>query len=270
MTDRYSPHEESVIWVTGAASGIGRATADMLVEQGAKVLATDIAEQQLSWADGLNNIETMVCDVTDESANAAAVAMAVDRFFNLTGAALNAGVAGAIAIDDPSGLDLLRLNLEVNVVGVVLGVRAALPAFRSNGNGAFTVTASTSGIGGDPSMWTYNAAKGAVINLVRSLGVELAHENIRVNAVAPGPTETGMTQGLLAGGPNPISESLRKRVPMQRWGLASEQAAAHCFLLSPEASFITGAILPVDGGITANTGQFDPVGGVASGGAASE
>ena len=173
-----------------------------------------------------------------------------EHFGKLTGAALNAGVAGALAIDDPNGLDVLRLSLEVNLVGVVHGVRAALPAFRSNGSGAFTVTASTSGIGGDPVMWTYNAAKGGVINLVRSLGVELAHENIRINAVASGPTETGMTQGLLAGGPNPVSESLRKRVPMQRWGQASEQAAAHCFLLSPEASFITGANLVVDGGFT--------------------
>ena len=260
------PHEESVIWVTGAASGIGRATAQMLADQGAKVLATDVAAEQLGWADGINNIETLVCDVTDEAANAAAVETALERFGKLTGAALNAGVAGALAIDDPNGLEVLRLNLEVNVIGVVHGVRAALPAFRRNSGGAFTVTASTSGIGGDPTMWTYNAAKGAVINLVRSLGVELAHENIRVNAVAAGPTETGMTQGLLAGGPNPVSESLRKRVPMQRWGLASEQAAAHCFLLSPDASFITGAILPVDGGITANTGQFDPLGGAAAGG----
>lgn len=254
------PHDESVIWVTGAASGIGRATAQMLADQGAKVLATDVAADQLSWADGINNIESLVCDVTEEAANVAAVNAAIERFGKLTGAALNAGVAGAARIDDPNGLEVLRLSLEVNLVGVVHGIRAALPAFRSNGGGAFTVTASTSGIGGDPAMWTYNAAKGAVINLVRSLGVELAHENIRVNAVAPGPTETGMTQGLLADGPNPVSESLRKRVPMQRWGLATEQAAAHCFLLSAQASFITGAILPVDGGITANTGQFDPMG----------
>jgi len=259
-----SRHTENVIWVTGAASGIGRATAEMLVEQGARVLATDIASDALAWAEGVDEIETAVCDVTDRSANEAAVATALNRFGKLTGAALNAGVTGSMPIDDPKGLDLLRLNLDVNVVGVIHGIRAALPALRASGGGAFTVTASTSGIGGDPGMWAYNAAKGAVINLVRSVAVELGHENIRINAVAPGPTETGMTQGLLGSGPNPISESIRQRVPLQRWGLASEQAAAHSFLLSSEASFITGAILPVDGGITANTGQFAPPGRVAT------
>jgi meso-butanediol dehydrogenase/(S,S)-butanediol dehydrogenase/diacetyl reductase len=253
-------HTGSVIWVTGAASGIGRATAEMLVEQGAQVVATDVAAGPLSWAEGIENIETAVCDVTDAAANEAAVALAVERFGKLSGAALNAGVTGSLPIDDPNGLALLSANLDVNVVGVVHGIRAALPALRAQGGGAFTVTASTSGIAGDPGMWAYNAAKGAVINLVRSVGVELGHENIRINAVAPGPTETGMTEGLLAGGPNPISESLRQRVPLKRWGQAREQAAAHCFLLSSEASFITGAVLPVDGGVTANTGQFSPPG----------
>jgi NAD(P)-dependent dehydrogenase (short-subunit alcohol dehydrogenase family) len=262
--ENMSRHTDHVIWVTGAASGIGRATAELLVEQGAKVLATDIAAEPLSWAKGVRGIETCVCDVTDRSANETAVEMALDRFGKLTGAALNAGVTGSMPIDDPTGLDLLSLNLDVNVVGVVHGIRAALPALRANGGGAFTVTASTSGMGGDPGMWAYNAAKGAVINLVRSVAVELGHENIRINAVAPGPTETGMTQGLLGNGPNPISESLRQRVPLQRWGLASEQAAAPSFLLSSEASFITGAVLPVDGGVTANTGQFAPPGRAAT------
>jgi len=259
--NHHEQHTGSVIWVTGAASGIGRATAEMLVERGAQVLATDVAAGPLSWAKGIENIETAICDVTDAAANEAAVAVAVERFGKLSGAALNAGMTGSLPIDDPDGLALLSANLDVNLVGVVHGIRAALPALRAQGGGALTVTASTSGIGGDPGMWAYNAAKGAVINLVRSVGVELGHENIRINAVAPGPTETGMTEGLLAGGPNPISESLRQRVPLKRWGRAREQAAAHCFLLSSEASFITGAVLPVDGGVTANTGQFSPPGG---------
>jgi meso-butanediol dehydrogenase/(S,S)-butanediol dehydrogenase/diacetyl reductase len=256
-----SRHRDEVYWVTGAASGIGRATAERLAEEGARVLATDLAASALEWANGVDGVETAICDVTDRAANEAAVATALDRFGKLSGAALNAGVTGNSPIDGENGLALLNANLEVNVVGVVHGIRAALSALRQNGGGAFTVTASTSGIRGDPGMWMYNAAKGAVVNLVRSVAVELGHEGIRINAVAPGPTETGMTQGILEGGPNPVSESLRQRVPLKRWGLAREQAAAHSFLLSSEASFITGAILPVDGGITANTGQFAPPGG---------
>ena len=256
-----SGHHDCVYWVTGAGSGIGKATAELLAEKGASVLATDVAAGSLTWAKDIEGIETATCDVTDPAANQSAVAAAVERFGKLSGAALNAGVTGSIPIDDAEGLPLLKANLDVNVVGVVHGIRAALPALRANGGGAFTVTASTSGIGGDPGMWAYNAAKGAAINLVRSVSVELGHEQIRINAVAPGPTESGMTEGILGSGPNPVSESIRQRVPLKRWGLAREQAAAHAFLLSTEASFITGAVLPVDGGITANTGQFLPPSG---------
>lgn len=255
-----------VIWITGAASGIGRALTEELVQAGARVVASDIDTKALEWAENHPQIATCRCDVSQAADNDAAVATALERFGALSGVALNAGVSGAAPIDADDALALLEQNLAVNLVGVVHGVRAALPAFRRAGSGSITVTASTSGIAGDPSMWPYNAAKGGVINLVRSLAVELAPENIRINAVAPGPTVTGMTQGLLGGGANPVSESLRQRIPMQRWGTAAEPAAAHAWLLSSAASFVTGVVLPVDGGITANSGQFDPLGGPAVGG----
>ncbi|MEM6709117.1 MAG: SDR family oxidoreductase [Pseudomonadota bacterium] len=258
--------QSPVYWVTGAASGIGRALTESLVAGGACVVATDIDDDALSWAKNHPAMATQVCDVASADDNSAAVAAALDRFGGLQGVALNAGVSGSVTIDGEDALELLDRNLAVNLYGVVHGVRAALPAFRAAGSGAITVTASTSGMAGDPTLWPYNAAKGGVINLVRSLAVELAPENIRINAVAPGPTVSGMTEGLLGGGPNPVSESLRQRVPMQRWGTAAESAAAHAFLLSEAASFITGAILPVDGGVTANTAQFDPLGGPAVGG----
>lgn len=257
---------EGAVWVTGAASGIGRALTELLVAQGTPVVASDIDEDALRWADNQPAIATCRCDVSRAEDNQAAAQMAVARFGALRGVALNAGISGATRIDAEDSLALLEQNIAVNLYGVVHGVRAALPAFRQAGSGSITVTASTSGIGGDPTLWPYNAAKGGVINLVRSLAVELGPENIRINAVAPGPTITGMTAGMLDGGENPVSESLRQRIPLQRWGTASEPAAAHAWLLSPAASFVTGVILPVDGGITASTGQFDPLGGPAVGG----
>ncbi len=169
----------------------------------------------------------MVCDVTDENSNEVAVAAALGRFGRLTGAALNAGIAWSTKIDDPTGLASLKRNLDVNVLGVALGLRAALSALRIAGGGAFTATASTSGIAGDPTHWQYNAAKGAVVNLVRSVAVELAPENIRFNAVAPGPTETGMTAGLLGDGPNPVSELLRMRIPLHYRGHSASGRGSH-------------------------------------------
>ena len=104
-------------------------------------------------------------------------------------------------------------------------------------------------------MWAYNTAKGAVINLVRSAAIDLGADGITVNAVCPGPTETAMTERLRA---LDAYEELRRRIPLQRWGRADEIAAVIEFLISADASFVNGAVVPVDGGITANTGQFLP------------
>ena len=105
-------------------------------------------------------------------------------------------------------------------------------------------------------MWAYNTAKAAVINLAKGAALDLAADAITVNVVCPGPTETGMTTGIKQ--VPEVYESLRRAVPLQRWGTAEEVAAVIVFLASQAASFVTGAVVPVDGGITANTGQFMP------------
>jgi meso-butanediol dehydrogenase / (S,S)-butanediol dehydrogenase / diacetyl reductase len=248
-------HDGRVVVVTGAASGIGRASVERFVAEGGSVVAVDRAADALAWATGHDRIAVLVGDVTDPDLNDDAVAMAVEQFGWLDASVLNAGISMS---GDLLSMPLTELDrvLDVNVKAVVLGMRSAIPAMRGTGGGSIVVTASTSGLGGDPGMWPYNTSKGAVVNLVRAVALDLGADGIRVNAVCPGPTRTAMTARIQS--VPEVDEGLRRRIPLQRWGLASEIAAVISFLASADASFMTGAIVPVDGGITASTGQFLP------------
>jgi meso-butanediol dehydrogenase/(S,S)-butanediol dehydrogenase/diacetyl reductase len=250
---------DRAIVVTGAASGIGRALTEKLASDGFGVVAADLNEEALGWTEAYPCVVAQRADVASPDSNAEMVAVAESRFGRLDGMALNAGMPATGSIESLP-LEQFDRVLDVNLRSVVLGLRAGLPLLRRSESPSVVVTASVSGLGGDPGMWAYNAAKGGVVNLVRAAAVDLGHEGIRINAACPGPTRTGMTKLIEEGAPE-MYEALRRQVPLQRWGEAQEIAEVIRFLLSPAASFVTGAIIPVDGGVTANSSQFVPPAG---------
>jgi 3-oxoacyl-[acyl-carrier protein] reductase len=239
--------------VTGGASGIGRATVERLRRAGGSVVVVDRDAGGLVDDASLRVVEG---DVTETEVNTRAVAIAESTFGGLDAVVLNAGVAASGDIVDLP-IEVFDRTWEVNVRAVLLGIRAAVPALRRRGRGRIAVTASTSGLAADPNMWPYNSAKAAVINLVRGAALDLARDGITVNAICPGPTETAMTAGI-RDVPS-VHDALARALPMQRWGTADEVAAVIEFFVSEAASFVTGAVVPVDGGVTASTGQFAPL-----------
>ena len=178
-------------------------------------------------------------------------------FGRLDAAVLNAGLDQWATIDHPKGLERYRRAMEVNVTGVILGMQAAVPAIRDAGGGAITITASVSGLDRGPRPLALQRSQGRRRQPRAVLCARLGPQHIRVNGVAPGPTRTGMTQDAWDRSPEDM-EKLAGRIPLKRWGTASDQAGVHSFLLSDHAAYVTGVIVPVDGGLTANAGIFDP------------
>ncbi|WP_371481793.1 SDR family NAD(P)-dependent oxidoreductase [Kitasatospora sp. NBC_00315] len=245
-----------VVLVTGAASGIGEATVRLYAERGHRVVAVDVDEEGLAKLAVLDGVATLAGDVSTEETNEGAVRLALERFGRLDAAVLNAGIGGAGPLESAGAIERFDRLFAVNVRGVALGIRAAVPALRAVGGGAIVATSSVSGLRGDPGTWGYNATKAAVINLVRGAAIDYAAEQIRINAIAPGGTVTAMTGSQVA---DPrFSRAITSKIPLQRWAVAREQAEVIWFLTSPAASYVTGVTLPVDGGLTANGGILAP------------
>ena len=244
--------------VTGAGTGIGQATAQMLHARGYKVVAADLNTEALAWTNGVEGLIGVVADVSVESDNEAMVNAALETFGGLNAVVLNAGIARRTHWEAEDAVDAYDRIMSVNARGVVLGIRHAAPKMAERGGGSIVVVASTSGVRADPERFAYNASKAAAINLARAAALDWGVKGVRVNVMAPGPTMTSIFQGGKLT-PDHLAE-LTRNIPLQRLGTPDEQAEAICFLASPAASFITGAVLMCDGGVTANAGIFAPPG----------
>jgi NAD(P)-dependent dehydrogenase (short-subunit alcohol dehydrogenase family) len=241
--------KDRVAIVTGSGSGMGEAVARLFAEEGASVVVADLnasAAQSVATHIGAR-ARAIEVDITQEPDVVDMVNRAVEAFGRVDILVNCAGMADFRKTEDTS-LELWRRVVDVNLTGTFLCCREAGRRMIEGGGGTIVNIASTSGISGTPYMAAYSAAKHGVVGLTRELATEWGKHNIRVNCICPGATETSMLLGTTT---ETYRAERRKRVPLGKLGQPSEQAQAAMFLASPESSYVTGAVLCVDGGVFA-------------------
>jgi NAD(P)-dependent dehydrogenase (short-subunit alcohol dehydrogenase family) len=251
--------DDRVAVVTGAAGVIGTATIRLLAERGARIVAVDRREADLdaaikdlpASADAL----AIAADVTQEDEVADYVRAAIDKFGTIDAFHNNAGIEGDIKPIPEYSLESFRRVLDVNVVGVFLGMKHVLPVMLKQNKGSIINTASIAGLMGSPHIAVYSASKHAVIGLTKSAAWECTGTGVRVNCVCPGLIDSRMLSAIMQarnGGNAPMpNEKMVERIPARRLGQASEVASIVAFLASDEASYVSGSAYTVDGGRTA-------------------
>ncbi|NJK45231.1 MAG: SDR family oxidoreductase [Pleurocapsa sp. SU_196_0] len=249
-----------VALVTGAAGEIGTATARLMAARGARLALTDVKLEGLSALkselEGLGaEVLTVAHDVRLEASWAEVVGAIRTRFGALHVLVNNAGIGGAPAAIPNYSLESFEAVMAVNVTGVFLGMKHAIPLMLEGGTGSIVNISSVAGVIGSPGMIAYNASKHAVIGLTRGAAAEWSRKGIRVNSVNPGPLDSSMMRGydesLKPGEGEKVREHLERLIPLRRYGTPAEIAQVIAFLASDDSSLVTGAVYLADGGLHA-------------------
>ena len=244
--------------ITGGAGGIGRAAGALFVAEGADVLLVDMDEAALKdavAAIGSNRVSYCVADVTSAKDNEAMIECAEERYGGVDVLLANAGIEGDVAplVEyDEARFDQV---MSVNVKGVFLGLKHAIPAMQKRGGGSIVITSSVAGVGAAPGISPYSASKHAVIGLMRSAAKECAPLNIRINTVNPSPVETRMMRSIESGmggdAAAAVKTQLETNIPMQRYAEPDDIARVMLYLASEDSGWVTGSVNMADGGMTA-------------------
>ncbi|MDP6980273.1 MAG: SDR family NAD(P)-dependent oxidoreductase [Myxococcota bacterium] len=241
-----------VALVTGAASGMGRATAHLFADEGAKVVVSDLDKgavgavvSEITAAGG--EATGVVLDVSDAAAIDRVVAEVVAGYGGLDILVNNAGVSLPAPVTGEDFEAQWEKTLAINLTSHARLIRAALPHLQKHGEGRVVNIASTEGLGAQPYVAAYTASKHGVVGLTRAMAVELGHTGVTFNCICPGPIETGMTAPI----PDDAKAKFaRRRVPLKRYGDPEEVAHGTLNFVLPASSYMNGAVLPVDGGLS--------------------
>lgn len=253
MTKRF---EDKVVLITGGTGGIGEATAKLFLDEGAKVAIVGTSDEKLEKSkEKLGDVLTIKADVSNEEDVKNYVDKTVEAYGKIDVFFNNAGIEGKVRPVQEQTVEDFQKVLNVNVIGVFLGLKYVMPVMKKNGGGSIINTSSVAGLMGSPGVMPYVASKHAVVGITKTAALEGAKDKVRVNSVHPSPVETRMMRSLEQGF-NPedaagVKAAQEQLIPMGRYGEPDEIGKLVLFLGSDDSEFITGAQYIIDGGLLA-------------------